>query len=184
MGFASLSPSYGRCKMRMEGMDMKALSRIAVILILGLFASAAPAQDPSPAALAAARDMLMVKGGNAFFDPIIPGVIESVKSSFVPTNPQLSRELNEVAGLLRKDYDSKRAEILDNVTHIFAQHFTEQELKGMTAFYKTPLGQKMLKEEPAAIEESLKSTQQWANAFSETVMARFRSEMLKKGHRL
>jgi hypothetical protein len=54
----------------------------------------------------------------------------------------------------------------------------------MTAFYKTPLGQKMLKEEPAAIEESLKSTQQWADAFSDTVMTRFRAEMLKKGHKL
>jgi hypothetical protein len=165
-------------------MNTKEPSRFAVILLLGLFATAAPAQESSPAAMAAARDMLAVKGGAAFFDPVIPGVIETVKNSFVPTNPQLYRELNDVAALLRKDYESKRAEILDNVTRIFAQHFTEQELKGMTAFYKTPLGQKMLKEEPAAIEESLKSTQQWADAFSDTVMTRFRAEMLKKGHKL
>ena len=167
---------------------MKALSRFAVVLLplllLGLFATAAPAQEPSPGAMAAAREMLAVKGGAAFFDPVIPGVIESVKNSFVPTNPQLYRELNDVAALLRKDYESKRTEILDNVTRVFAQHFTEPELKGMTAFYKTPLGQKMLKEEPAAIEESLKSTQQWADAFSDAVMTRFRAEMLKKGHKL
>ena len=167
---------------------MKALSRFAVMLLppllLGLFATAAPAQEPSPAAMAAAREMLAVKGGAAFFDPVIPGVIESVKNSFVPTNPQLYRELNDVAALLRKDCESKRSEILDNVTRVFVQHFTEPELKGMTAFYKTPLGQKMLKEEPAAIEESLKSTQQWADAFSDTVMTRFRAEMLKKGHKL
>jgi hypothetical protein len=70
------------------------------------------------------------------------------------------------------------------VARIFAQHFTEQELKDIAAFYKTPLGQKMLKEEPPAIEQSIKNAQEWANGFSETVNSRFRSEMQKKGHRL
>jgi uncharacterized protein len=166
-------------------MDLKALSRFAVILAVGCAClTAARAQEPSAGALAAARDMLAVKGGAVFFDPVIPGVIESVKNSFLPTNPGLARELNELAALLRKDYEPKRGEILNAVARIFARRFTEQELKDMTAFYKSPLGQKMLKEEPLAIEQSLKSTQDWATAFSETVMGRFRSEMAKKGHQL
>jgi hypothetical protein len=155
-----------------------------ICLAITCLPAAAPAQEPSAGALAAARDMLAVKGGATFFDPVIPGVIETVKNSFVPTNPQLYRELNDVAAFLRKDYEPKRAEVLNNVTRIFAQHFTEQELKDMTAFYKTPLGQKMLKEEPVAIEQSLKTTQDWANGFSEVVTARFRVEMQKKGHKL
>jgi len=156
----------------------------AVLAITCLAATAVPAQEPSAGALAAARDMLTAKGGNTFFDPVVPGVIESVKNSLVPTNPQLSKELNDVAALLRKDYEPKRAEVFNNVARVFAQHFTEQELKDITAFYKTPLGQKMLKEEPVAIEQSLKSAQDWANNFSEAVTARFRSEMQKKGHKL
>ena len=36
----------------------------------------------------------------------------------------------------------------------YAEHFTEQELKDMLAFYKTPLGKKMIDEEPKAGEES------------------------------
>ena len=165
-------------------MDMRALSFAAVLAITCFAATAAPAQEPSAGAIAAARDMLAAKGGNTFFDPVVPGVIESVKNSFVPTNPQLYKELNEVAALLRKDYDAKRTEVLNNVARIFAQHFTEQELKDIAAFYKTPLGIKMLKEEPPAIEQSIKNAQEWANNFSETVNSRFRSEMQKKGHKL
>jgi hypothetical protein len=165
-------------------MDMRALSFAAILAINCFAATAAPAQEPSAGALAAARDMLAAKGGNTFFDPVVPGVIESVKNSLVPTNPQLYRELNDVAALLRKDYDPKRAEVLNNVARIFAQHFTEQELKDIAAFYKTPLGQKMLKEEPTAIEQSIKNAQEWANGFSETVITRFRAEMQKKGHKL
>ena len=134
--------------------------------------------------MAAAREMLMAKGGLEFFDPVVPNVIESVKNVFLPTNPNLSRELNEIAALLRKDFESKRSEVITNVTRIFAERFSEQELKQITAFYKTPVGQKLIKEEPAAIQDSLKSTKDWASAFSEVVMARFRSEMRKKGHEL
>jgi hypothetical protein len=155
-----------------------------VLAITCLAATSVPAQEPTAGALAAARDMLVAKGGNTFFDPVVPGVIESVKNSFVPTNPQLYKELNDVAALLRKDYEPKRVEVFNNVARIFAQHFTEQELKDITAFYKTPLGQKMLKEEPVAIELSLKGAQDWATNFSEAVTARFRSEMQKKGHKL
>jgi uncharacterized protein len=166
-------------------MDIASRTCFAALLALALLAaSPVRAQQPSPAAMAAAREMLVVKGGVTFFDPVVAGVIESVKNTLLPTNLNLSRELNDVAALLHKDYESKQAEVITNVARVFAEHFTEQELKQITAFYKTPVGQKMIKEEPAAIEESLKKTQDWANDFSETVMARFRSEMRKKGHDL
>ena len=70
------------------------------------------------------------------------------------------------------------------VARTYARHFTEAELKDIVAFYKTPAGKKMIAQEPAAIQESLKAAQQWANEFSDTVLRRFRTEMEKKGHKL
>ncbi len=118
------------------------------------------------------------------FEPLIPGVIESAKNSFVPTNPQLARPLNEVAAQLRKEYEARNAEILNEVSKIYAQHFTEQELKEIVAFYRTPVGKKMITQEPIALDQSLKAAQAWANRFSEEVLGRFRAEMKKKGHNL
>ena len=114
----------------------------------------------------------------------IPGVIESTKNSFLPTNPNLSRELNEVAAQLRKEYEAKKAELVYEVAIVYAKHFTEQELKELVAFYKSPLGQKMLKEEPVALDESFKRAQDWSIEFSDAVMGRFRTEMKKQGHQL
>ena len=51
-------------------------------------------------------------------------------------------------------------------------------------FYRSPLGQKMLKEEPVALDESLQRAQDWSIDFSEAVMGRFRAEMKKRGHQL
>lgn len=161
--------------------------RLAAIVALAcncLWAVAANAQQPTPAAMAAAREMIASKGGMAMFDAVIPGVVESVKNSFIPTNPQLSGELNEVSAMLRKEYESKRSEMQDEIARVFTKHFTEKELKDLTAFYKTPLGQKLVKEEPATIQESLQNAQSWAVQFSDVVLARFRAEMRKKGHAL
>ena len=142
-------------------------------------------QQPSPAAIAAAREVILAKGVNGIVDPVVRGVIESVKNTFIPTNPNLTRELTEVAMALHKELDVKSSSaIMDEIARSFATRFTEQELKDLLAFYKTPLGQKVLKEEPPAIEEGMKSAERWAQAYSETVMSRMRSEMQKKGHQL
>jgi hypothetical protein len=169
-------------------MTFRSINRLALIAALALgwmaFAGAARAQAPSPAALAAAKELVALKGGAVMFDPLIPGVIESAKNTFLPTNPQLAGPLNEVATMLHKEYEPKRAEILDEVSRIYAQHFTEAELKDIITFYKSPSGKKMLAQEPAALSESLTAAQDWANKFSDTVLERFRTEMQKKGYRL
>jgi hypothetical protein len=171
------------------GLKRSVLCAFLGCFVFGCFIAAAahaqaPAPAPSAAAVAAARELIVVKGGAAMFDPVIPGVIETAKNSLVPTNPNLTKELNDVAAQLRKDYDNKKAELVYEVAVIYAKHFSEQELKDLVGFYKSPLGQKMLKEEPLALEQGMKRAQDWGQDFSEAVLARIRSEMAKKGHPL
>ena len=166
-------------------MDLRSFSRWAMAAALCCLAAvSAQAQTPTAGAVAAARELLAIKGGTAMFEPVIPGVVESTKNSLLPTNPNLARDLNEISVQLRKEYESKKAELVYEVAIIYAQHFTEHELKELITFYKTPLGQKMLKEEPVAVDESLKRAQDWSIDFSEVVMGRFRAEMKKRGHQL
>ena len=168
-------------------MNHASLSRLAAVMAVAgacLAPAAAQAQQPSAAAITVAREVIVTKGAGSMAEPLVHGVVESVKNSFIPTNPNLMRELNEVAALLHKEVDTKRGEVLDQIARGYAAHFTEQELKDLLAFYKTPLGQKFTKEEPAAIEEGLQRAQQWADGFAETTMSRMRNEMQKKGHRL
>jgi hypothetical protein len=52
------------------------------------------------------------------------------------------------------------------------------------AFYKTPLGRKMVVQEPQALDETFKFVEQWTTRVGEDVMNRYRAEMKKKGHNL
>jgi hypothetical protein len=140
--------------------------------------------NPSNAAVAMAREVIVMKGANQMFEAVVPGVIEQAKNMFIPTNPQLGSELNEVATLLRKEYETKKSDVLNEVARSYARRFGEQDLKELLAFYKSNLGKKVLAEEPLAIEDSMKRAQEWANEFSEQMITRMRAEMKKKGHDL
>jgi uncharacterized protein len=159
---------------------------ICLALVVALFVTtgATQAQQPSPAAVDLARQVILIKGGNNMFDPIIPGVIETAKNNFLPTNPGLSKDLNEVALQLRREFEPKRAEIINEVARAYAERFSEQELRELLTFYKSPLGQKVVIEEPRALDAGMSRAQDWANNFSETVMTRMRAEMKKRGHDL
>jgi hypothetical protein len=171
MTFASINRSINRLA-------------LAAAVAFACLAAGGLAQAQTPGALAAAKELVALKGGNSMFDPLIPGVIERAKNSFVPTNPQLIGQLNQVAEQLKKEYASKSVDITNEVAKVYAQHFTEAELKEILVFYKSPVGRKMVTEEPKAIEQSLKAAQDWAAKFSDVVLERFRVEMKKKGYDL
>ena len=73
---------------------------------------------------------------------------------------------------------------MNEVAKLYAMRFTEQELKDALAFYKSPLGRKLLAEEPNLLDQSMKNAQTWADKLSEEVIAKMRTEMKKRGHEI
>jgi hypothetical protein len=154
------------------------------LLALVLAAGSAGAQQPSADALATAKELITVKGGAAIYEPLLPGVIEQAKRIFLQTNPMLSKDLNEVAAKLRAEMSPRSAELINEAARLYAIRFTEKELKDALAFYKSPLGRKLITEEPAALDESMRNAQTWATRISEEVMGKMRTEMKKRGHEI
>jgi hypothetical protein len=48
------------------------------------------------------------------------------------------------------------AEVMSDTAHLYATRFSEQELKDMLSFYRSPLGRKLLVEEPVIADQSMK----------------------------
>lgn len=161
------------------------LAGAALILCGSLFtAGTAAAQQPTAAAISMAKEVLEVKGALTMFEPVVPGVIETAKSVFVQQNPNLQKDLTETAATLRTQLAPRSAELKEEIAKIYAARFSEAELKDALIFFKSPLGKKLLLEEPRFVEGSLTRAQDWANRLSEDVMGKFRVEMKKKGHNL
>jgi hypothetical protein len=143
---------------------------------------AAPALKPaSPAALAAAKEILAMKNANAMYASAVPNVVEQTKNALMQTNLNYQKDLNEVAIIVAKNLAGREKEVGEGMAQIYANEFTEQELKDLVTFYKTPLGQKLLSTEPRAIQFSMSYMNQWGQVFAQTVNDAFRAEMKKRG---
>jgi hypothetical protein len=162
----------------------KCVFAIALVLALAAGSVTSEAQQPSATALATAKELITVKGGRAIYEPIVPGVIEQARRVLLQTNPTLSKPMNEVAAALRAEYASRTDELINEAAKLYALRFTEQELTEVLAFYKTPLGRKVVSQEPAILDESLQNAKNWANRLSEEIIGKFRAEMKKKGHEI
>ena len=156
----------------------------AVVFTMAMFTGLASAEEPTPAAVAVAKELIVLKGSTQLWDAVVPGVIEQVKAVFMQTNPALGKELNDVAAQLRTEYAPRASQLVDQVAQLYARTLTEQELKDALVFYKSPLGRKIVNEEPRVLDDGFRRIQQWANKFSEEVMSKMRAEMKKKGYDL
>ena len=164
--------------------DPTTLTIRAAVVALGLILSSAiaHAQQPSASATAMATELITLKGATGMYEPLVTGIVEKAKGMFLQTNPMLSKDLNEVAAKLRADFTPRTAELVSQTARLYATRFTEQELKDALAFYKSPLGRKLLAQEPAIAEENVHSIASWAERLSEEVVSKMRAEMRKRGH--
>jgi hypothetical protein len=139
-------------------------------------------QRPSPTSMLLAKELIEVKSAMRLFDPLVNGIVEYHRNLFLQTNPNLGRDLAEVAQRLRAEMAPRLVQLEQEVVRIYAEHFTERELKEAVAFYRTPLGKKLISEEPKALDATMKFATEWSGTLGEEVVAKFRAEMKKKGH--
>ena len=161
---------------------IKRTSRLAAVAVaLVAFGPAAHSQQPSAAAMSTAKEIVTVTGATTLFNPLIAGVVEQAKLLFLQQNPGLSKDLNEIAIKMRNDLAPRFDELVNDVARNYAIHFTEQELKDVLAFYKSPAGKKLISEQPKVVDASMKFAQDWANKLSDQVIAQMREELKKRG---
>jgi hypothetical protein len=164
---------------------IKSAARWAALgLTLMTFSPLAHAQQPTPAALASAKELISITGATTLFSPLIAGVVEQAKILYLQQNPALSKDLNDIATQMRTDLQPRFSELTDEVARQYAVNFTEQELKDILAFYKTTAGKKLLTTQPKIVDASMKFAQDWANTLSDQVIAKMRDELKKRGHAL
>ncbi len=169
---------------------------IAALCFTGaLFATCVQAQTPAapePAALAAANEMLasmnyrqMATGIFSQMRQAMPAMMKQGATAAINNDTRLDAAKKQEA-LARLDGELSKAnaamdgifndpaildQVMQNTAAIYARHYTASEMHQIAAFYKTPVGMKMLATMPQMMAESIKATQ-------DTVMPRM-SEIMK-----
>ena len=144
--------------------------------------AAAPAQNtPPPGAIAAAKEILQLKNASGVYKGAVIATISNVRNSLMQSNINLQKDIEEISLKLARDLSGREAEIGDGMAVIYATNFTEQELKDLVVFYKSPLGKKTLEMEPKSIEQSLNYMRNWTEDLAQEINERYRDELKKRG---
>ncbi|MER0239019.1 DUF2059 domain-containing protein [Fulvimarina sp. MAC8] len=122
-----------------------------------------PAQEVSESHLAAARAAVDAIGATDEFDNILLNAANQTKAEFIPNNPDLQSEISNMVDEKALELAPRRAALETEVARVYAQLFSEAELKQISEFYATDAGQKLIEVGPKAARDSMGAANVWTN---------------------
>ncbi len=144
--------------------------------------SAAPA--PSPEALATAQELVTTIHLVDQFKALMPSIIKGLKPAIVQGRSNVDRDYDALTPILLEGFQARFSELSDAVAIIYASNFTPDELRALIAFYKSPIGQKLLEKTPSVTQQSLLAGQKFGQSVAADMRQRIVDELRKKGHDL
>lgn len=128
---------------------MRNRAALCVLLASTVLAAALPGAEPAPSKSreAAARELYETTGGSK-----APTAGEEAMIAAIRSNPQLGPYEDVFRAWYQKTMT--KAGLDGKIVGLYAETFTEEELKGLTAFYRSPLGQKALSKMPEITKKS------------------------------
>ncbi len=185
---------------------LASLALLAVLLPAATVHAAPPAAAPpavpppaaappgSPAATASpvpldevhreATSLYEVTGGAA----LAGKVLDMVRGQFSAILAQDGRTAGDGARIfdevLMPEFKARLPELRPAMIEIWADNFTVDELRGLHAFYETPLGRKILEKQPALAQQSVAVGAAWGKSVAQDALSRHADELRKRGVRL
>jgi hypothetical protein len=162
---------------------MKRISAVIFLAALGLLIKPVMADDASQRALAG--KLIDITNGKetmrSGFENVMNGVVENMRQHGMPQDG-----VDAIKAAVAKWYDKEInfEEIRPKMVDIYMKDFTEDDLKGILAFYQSPIGMKAIKNMPAVMREGAMVAQDYTkakipslNAEITPILAKYRDQM-------
>jgi hypothetical protein len=121
----------------------------------GAAKSAASSSGVDPQKVARIRELMELTGAKNLGQELIQAGMEQFRSSVQdsqPDNPRAKQFVDAFVARFQKHFDSNS--LNDRIIPIYDKYLTDDDLKGLIAYYHSPLGQRMLKSLPELTRES------------------------------
>jgi len=159
--------------------------RLLIIASMLLFSiSGAPAQSPSPEAMTAARSLVTTMKLADQYKALLPGVLLGLRPALTQDRPEIERDFDAMMPLMVEAFAPYYTAMVDGVATIYANNFTVAELGEIEAFYRQPVGQKLLAKSQVIVQQSAQVGQEAGRKAAEDIRARLTEALRQKGHKL
>lgn len=126
--------------------------------------AAAPAIDPEKENLI--RQVLMLSGAAKMADQMLDAMMDSFKKSKLAVPDGFWDDI-------RKNADTN--DLIERIIPVYARHFSDDDLRGLVAFYNSPVGKKYVAETPQITAESMAVGRAWGGDLAKTVVAKLKA---------
>jgi uncharacterized protein len=154
-------------RLPIEAQNSPAASTKQPVQQQGVAPSAQPAAKPKidPAKEANIRKLLDITGARGLAVQSMDAMMKSIKpllANSLPPGDYREKVIDLFVEKFRAKADSQQ--IVDLVVPIYDKHLSDEEIKGLIAFYQTPLGKKALSVLPEIALESRQAGEEWGKA--------------------
>jgi uncharacterized protein len=140
------------------------MKHLLLILFVSMLAFNANAQADSKEKLI--KEMLELSGAKK----MALQTMEMMIGSFKKRMPTVE---NNFWDEFMKEADND--DLVNMIIPVYAKHFSENEVKELISFYKTPIGQKMVEKLPLISQESFGIGEAWGKALGEKVVNKLKA---------
>jgi len=153
----------------------------ATLVAASLLPVAVNAQDAkvTEGQLQAARQVVVANKALNAFDEILPLMAEQTRTIFIQADPLRSEEVTAITNDVALQLASKRKDLNEMIYQIWANRFTEEELRQLAEFYESPLGQKLATATPSITALSIGAARQWQDQISTEMVSLVREKLQK-----
>jgi uncharacterized protein len=146
-------------------------------------ANAASAQtySYSPESLAAAKELIETIHLNDQIRAMLPATVKNLKPAIVQGRSEVDKQYETLAPIVIDSFQVRMSELLDAFAIVYARNFPTEDLLALVAFYKTPVGQRLLQKTPSVTQETMAVGAKFGQSVGGEVQQRMIEELRKRG---
>ena len=166
-------------------MSLRLIKRLMIVGSVLLFSiGVAPAQTPSPEAMAAARELVTTLKLSDQYKALLPVILLGLKPALTQDRPEIERDYDAMMPAVADAYTPYYNAMVESIATVYANSFSVDELRQIEAFYRQPVGQKFLDKSQAIRHQSVQIGEDTGRKAAEDLRASLTQLLRQKGHKL
>jgi hypothetical protein len=104
-----------------------------------------------------------------------------MKPSIVQGRAEVDRQYDALTPMMLDGFQARLSELSEAAALVYSRNFSSEDMRAMTAFYKTPAGQRLLQKLPTVTQEVMIVGGKFGQSVGEDMRKKMIEELRKKG---
>jgi len=143
-----------------------------------------PKKEISQRHLNIAFETVFISRTTRAFSEVLPNLARRVKARLIKSYPKLEQPIIDAVDDVAFTLANRQGELDQLIARQWAERFSEQELRDISAFYATPTGTKLAKTNTALIAAGLDIARDWGQQMGSEMVSAVTERLKKQGHKL